>query len=203
MSIHSEPATAEFVEETGAIEGDGDIVTIPETAPQLRRRVLDLAWPVIGENMLETMLDIVNTVLVASLGAVALAGVGSGLQIMFFVLAALAALSVGSSVLVAQAVGARDMARASRFARQSLLWSVILSVPLAIVGGLTSTWHYLVEWNPTWEGDSCGMFGPACSDLWFRTFGFSTLAFMALCGFVSIVVFNLVSFPPTTEQEHS
>jgi hypothetical protein len=45
------------------------------------------------------------------------------------------------------------------------------------------------------------MFGPACSDLWFRTFGFSTLAFMALCGFVSLVVFNLVSFPSTTEQE--
>ena len=134
MSIQSEPATAEFVEQTGTFESGDDIVTTQETAQQLRRRVLGLAWPVIGENMLETMLDIVNTVLVASLGAVALAGVGSGLQIMFFVLAALAALSVGSSVLVAQAVGARDMARASRFARQSLIWSVVLSVPLAIVG---------------------------------------------------------------------
>lgn len=106
----------------------------PEQPAALRRRVLNLAWPVIGENMLETLLDIVNTVLVASLGAVALAGVGSSLQIMFFVLAALAALSVGSSVLVAQAVGARDMARASRLARQSLLWSVIFAVPLAVVG---------------------------------------------------------------------
>jgi putative MATE family efflux protein len=93
-----------------------------------------MAWPVIGENMLETLLDIVNTVLVASLGAAALAGVGTGLQIMFFVLAALAALAVGSSVLVAQAVGAKDLARASRLARQSLLWSVIFSVPLAFVG---------------------------------------------------------------------
>lgn len=100
----------------------------------LRRRVLGLAWPVIGENMLETSLDIVNTVLVAGLGAAALAGVGSGLQIMFFVLAALAALSVGSSILVAQAIGARDIARANLFARQSLLWSVILSIPLALAG---------------------------------------------------------------------
>src|SRR5829696_3852262 len=95
--------------------------TIPETGPHtieepqpeqrdepgaLRRRVLGLAWPVIGENMLETSLDIVNTILVAGLGAASLAGVGSGLQIMFFVLATLAALSVGSSILVAQAVGA-------------------------------------------------------------------------------------------------
>lgn len=104
-------------------------------APQtLRRRVLNLAWPVIGENMLETMLDIVNTILVAGLGTAALAGVGSGLQIMFFLLAALAALSVGSSILVAQAVGARALDRAGRLARQSLLWSLILSIPLALVG---------------------------------------------------------------------
>lgn len=107
---------------------------LPEEPRALRRRVLGLAWPVIGENMLETMLDIVNTAMVAGLGAVALAGVGSGLQIMFFVLAALAALSVGSSILVAQAVGARNLAEAGRLARQSLLWSVVLSIPLALVG---------------------------------------------------------------------
>ena len=40
--------------------------------------------------------------------------VGSGLQIMFFVLATLSALSVGSSILVAQAIGARQPDRASR-----------------------------------------------------------------------------------------
>ena len=63
-----------------------------------------------------------------------MAGVGSGLQIMFFVIAALSALSVGSSILVAQAVGARDSARASLIARQSMIWSVLLSIPLALVG---------------------------------------------------------------------
>lgn len=105
-----------------------------EEPAALRRRVFGLAGPVIGENLLETLLDIVNTVLVAGLGTAALAGVGSGLQIMFFVLAALAALSVGNSILVAQAVGAGDLRHASRLARQSLVWSVILSAPLALVG---------------------------------------------------------------------
>ncbi len=89
--------------------GDDLPLAPPEAPPALRRRVLGLAWPGIGENMLETSLDIINTILVAALGAAALAGVGSGLQIMFFVLAALAALSVGSSILVAQAVGAQDL----------------------------------------------------------------------------------------------
>ena len=76
-------------------------------------------------------------------------------------------------------------------------------VPMATIGALISTWHYLVEWNPTWEGTSCGLFGPACSDIWFRQWGFSTLAFMALCGFVSIIVYNTVTFPPSDEQEQS
>jgi putative MATE family efflux protein len=113
-----------------------------ETAPPagrlepsgLRRRVLALAWPVIGQNLLETLLGIVDTLLVAGLGVAAIAGIGGALQIMFFVLAALSALSVGSAILVAQAVGANALDRASRLARQSLLWSVLLAVPLALVG---------------------------------------------------------------------
>ncbi len=105
-----------------------------EAPASLRRRVFALAWPVIGENVLETLLGIVDTLLVAALGTAAIAGVGSAQQIMFFLLAALSGLSVGSSILVAQAVGAREPGHASRLARQSLLWSVILSVPLALVG---------------------------------------------------------------------
>ena len=98
------------------------------------RRVFRLAWPVIGENFLQTMLGIVDTLMVSMLGAQALAGVGSAIQIMFFVIAALSATSVGSSVLVAQAVGAKDLIRAGGLAKQSLVWSVIISVPLILVG---------------------------------------------------------------------
>ena len=115
-------------------EAAGATAMTQETPAALRRRVLGFAWPVIGQNLLETLLGIVDTLLVAALGAAAIAGVGSALQIMFFVLAALASLSVGSSILVAQAVGAGDLGHASGLARQSLLWSVFLAVPLALVG---------------------------------------------------------------------
>ncbi len=104
-------------------------------ARALRGRVWGLAGPVIGENFLETLLGIVDTLLVAGLGAVALAGVGSALQVMFFLISALSALAIGSSVLVAQAVGAGDRARAGQLGRQSLLWSVLFSIPLSL-GGL-------------------------------------------------------------------
>src|SRR3954468_24040375 len=59
--------------------------------PALRRRVLGLAGPVIGENLLETMLGIVDTALVARLGANATAGVGSAQQLMWFLICVLSA----------------------------------------------------------------------------------------------------------------
>jgi putative MATE family efflux protein len=100
----------------------------------LERHVVALAAPVIGENLLQTLLGVVDTILVAGLGAAALAGVGAALQVIYVIIAALSALSVGASVQVAQAFGAGDLAAASRFARQSLIWSVIVSVPLALAG---------------------------------------------------------------------
>jgi multidrug resistance protein, MATE family len=106
----------------------------PASPAQLRRRVFTLAWPVIGENFLETMLGIVDTWFVAFLGAAALAGVGAATQLMFFVIAALSAVAVGSAVLVAQAVGARAFGEANRLAKQSLVWSVIISMPLVLLG---------------------------------------------------------------------
>lgn len=112
-----------------------DIPTdIPTESQSYNRRVFNLAWPVIGENFLQTLLGIVDTLMVSMLGAAALAGVGSAIQIMFFVISALSATSVGSSVLVAQAFGANDLARAGSLAKQSLTWSVIISIPLIIVG---------------------------------------------------------------------
>ena len=106
----------------------------------LQRRVFRLAWPVITENFLQTTLGIVDTLLVARLGAEALAGVGAAIQLMFFVISALSATSVGASVLVSQAVGAQSLADASRYAKQALVWSVVLSIPLALVGLLAADW---------------------------------------------------------------
>jgi putative MATE family efflux protein len=53
---------------------------------------------------------------------------------MFFIISALSAISVGSAVLVAQSVGARNLVRAGNLAKQSLVWSLILSVPLSLIG---------------------------------------------------------------------
>lgn len=107
----------------------------PADVGRVRRRVFALAAPVIGENLLQTLLGVVDTILVAGLGAAALAGVGTALQVVYVLLAALSALAVGASVLVAQAVGAGNLGEASGHARQALIWSVLVAIPLS-VGGL-------------------------------------------------------------------
>jgi disulfide bond formation protein DsbB len=61
------------------------------------------------------------------------------------------------------------------------------AVVLAAVGTVVSTYHYLLEWNPTWESNVCSLDVP-CTTIWFREFGFVSLPFMALCGFVSIII---------------
>lgn len=66
------------------------------------------------------------------------------------------------------------------------------AVPFAVIGAPVSLYHYLIEWGVFADSDSCSLFGPPCSAVWFRQFGFVSLAFMALCGFVAVVVVNVV-----------
>lgn len=106
----------------------------PLELTRVRRRVWRLAGPVIGENLLQTLLGVVDTLLVAGLGTLALAGVGAALQVVFVLLAGLSALAVGASVLVAQAVGGGRIAEATALARQALVWSVLIALPLAALG---------------------------------------------------------------------
>ena len=62
------------------------------------------------------------------------------------------------------------------------------AVPVAIVGFLLSSYHYLIEWYPSLEGatGSCDI-TVSCTAPWFRQFGFISLSLMALCGFAAII----------------
>lgn len=67
-------------------------------------------------------------------------------------------------------------------------------VPLAGIGAAISLYHYIVEWFPEAETGVCSTTIP-CSVQWFDpVFGFVSLPFMALCGFVLII--SLVTLRP-------
>jgi putative MATE family efflux protein len=104
----------------------------PKPEPMTQRRVLSLATPIIGENLLQTMVGAVDTFMVARLGAAAVAGVGMGFEIVFFIISILSAIDVGATVLVSQAIGAADRDRANRLARQAIVWGLVLAIPVSI-----------------------------------------------------------------------
>ena len=60
--------------------------------------------------------------------------------------------------------------------------------PLAGAGAVISTYHYLVEWFPSLESEDVCSLNVPCTTPWFRELGFVTLSFMALCGFLLILV---------------
>lgn len=101
---------------------------------QLAGSVNRLAVPIIAENLFQTMLGVVDMLMVSRLGAAAIAGVGTALQIMFLVFAALSAVTVGTTVLVARFTGARQPEEASHAAKQSLMLGVALAAVITLIG---------------------------------------------------------------------
>src|SRR5829696_2584504 len=101
--------------------------------PMTQRRVLTLATPIIGENLLQTLVGAVDTFMVARLGAAAVAGVGIGFELVFFIISILSAIDIGATVLVSQAIGAGQQKRANQLARQAIVWGLLLAVPVSVV----------------------------------------------------------------------
>ena len=73
------------------------------------------------------------------------------------------------------------------------------ALPLLAAGIGVSGYHYLIEWRPSLGENACGV-GPSCTDIWFRSLGFMTLAGMALFGFLAIVLLLFVRPKSPVEQ---
>lgn len=95
-------------------------------------QVLSLAWPVVIEQMLGTVVGLANTYIVAHLGAAPLAAVGLCTQLNNLLIALFSAVGVGSTALVARHVGAGEAQEADHTTGQSLLLAVILGLLAAL-----------------------------------------------------------------------
>lgn len=94
----------------------------------LRKEVLKLALPATGEQLLSMMVSIVDAMLVGHLGASALAAVSLATQWTFLAVTLFAAISTGSTALVARSVGGKDWDTANRTVRQSVLVGVCIGL---------------------------------------------------------------------------
>jgi len=69
-------------------------------------------------------------------------------------------------------------------------WTV---VPLATIGAAISIYHYQLQVFPD-QGSSCGLDAP-CTFRWVEQFGFISIPFMALSGFLAIIALTLAARP--------
>jgi len=75
-------------------------------------------------------------------------------------------------------------------------WYVL---PLAAIGAGIAGYHYLIEWRPELDTGACELSGPSCTAVWFREFGFISLALMSLVGFVTILTLVFLRFSATLD----
>ena len=74
----------------------------------------------------------------------------------------------------------------------------IYAIPLAVVGAIIATYHWLLERIPELDYGACSA-GVPCTQKWFEEFGFVTLPFLALIAFLLVIAFLLI--PPRTSGD--
>ncbi|NJE75917.1 MATE family efflux transporter [Thermococcus sp. ES12] len=99
-----------------------------------QRRLWKLAWPAIMGNISQTLLNLVDMMMVGQLGALAVAAVGLGGQVSWFMMPIMAAVATGTLALVARFVGAKDDVNATLALEQSLYLAFLLGIPVMFFG---------------------------------------------------------------------
>lgn len=95
---------------------------------KLGQATFKLALPAITEMLMQTLLGFADMAMVGSLGASAIAAIGLSDMPMMTAMSVFAAVSVGTTALVARAIGAQKKEEANNVAKQSLIISILMSI---------------------------------------------------------------------------
>jgi len=111
--------------------------------------IFTLAWPTMLEQLMQTAVQYIDTMMVGSLGTQATAAVGATSTVGWLVGSSISALGVGFLTFIAQAYGANDKEKAANIASQAVL--VVLAVGLLFTGittglsGMVPVWMQVDE----------------------------------------------------------
>jgi MATE family multidrug resistance protein len=112
----------------------GNLIQLQSSRSAIRRDVLRLALPAMGEQLLSMMVGIVDTFLVGHLGAAPLAAVGLANQWVMLATTLFASIATGSTALIARFIGARKPEDADQVLRQSILLGALIGVIATVFG---------------------------------------------------------------------
>jgi putative MATE family efflux protein len=113
----------------------------PVGAPRaLWKTFLFFLAPMLLSNILQSLSGTLNNIYIGQMiGVGALAAVSSFFPVMFFFIAFVIGLGAGASVLIGQAWGARDAAKAKAVAGTTLTVGVLMGLVIAVFGGAFTT----------------------------------------------------------------
>mgnify|MGYP000032396166 CR=1 FL=1 len=104
------------------------------------RKMISLAAPIALQNLVGTLLNLVDTLMVGQLGDAAIAAVGLANQLFFLLMLLLFGISSGAAIFMAQYWGKRDLHSIHRVQGLCLGLSAVLSLVFAIAGVAAPRW---------------------------------------------------------------
>lgn len=106
------------------------------TSRELYKDIMQIAWPSLCELFLTSLVSMVDTMMVGSLGNAAISAVSIATQPKFLFMNLFMALNTGTTAMVSRARGMQDREMADRILRQSLVLVTFIGFFSAIVGYL-------------------------------------------------------------------
>ncbi|MCL1796252.1 MAG: MATE family efflux transporter, partial [Clostridia bacterium] len=98
-----------------------------------RKQTLALFWPVLLEQIMTMLMNVVSTVMIASVSDAAVAGVGMVGSVTLSITNTFLAVSTGITVVVTQYIGAKRHGDAARAASQSIVLILYLSAVIGVL----------------------------------------------------------------------
>ena len=118
------------------------------TEGTIGKTLLKFALPILAGNVLQSLNGSVNAIWVGhGLGEAALAATSNANTILFFLIGAVFGVGMAATILVGQAMGAKDIDRAKRVIGTSIVFFVGVSVLIAVIG--LSGAEVLMRWLKT------------------------------------------------------
>ncbi len=92
------------------------------------KTILKLAWPTMLEQLMQTIVQYIDIIMVGSLGTMATAAVGATTTVNWLVFSTVSAISIGFLSYIAKALGAKDQKKAQKASAQAVFITLVTGV---------------------------------------------------------------------------
>ncbi|MCI6673394.1 MAG: MATE family efflux transporter [Spirochaetaceae bacterium] len=147
-------------------------VDVLDTSRSKSSIIWALAWPAILEQVLQVMVNYVDSAMVGRLGAEATASISLNISTIWLVNGFMNSIAIGFAILMAHAIGSRHTDRAEHIIRQAILTEAVLGLLQAILVSLISLAL------PTWMGADPAIRQSSTDYLFFIALGYLSTQLM-------------------------